>query len=221
MDYIWLADRLVGISVNHGAILSVHTDWLGRPEIVTGVSTPTIAWRSANAVYDRKVTYNLLINRFNVFFPGQYYDSETGLYYNWHRYYDATTGRYIQSDPIGLDGGINTYAYAGGNPSFRVDPTGLVTPEEAVLIGELAALTHEAGMGFGLVGLAGAAGVGTGVAFDWSWEHLAGQTFGGSVFDFLNGGGSHFPPIKPNLKIHLLEPQLDDPVPLEAVCKKG
>ena len=65
-------------------------------------------------------------------FAGQYYDSETGLHYNYFRDYDPATGRYIQSDPIGLNGGINTYQYVYGNPIRFVDSLGLEVEGEWV-----------------------------------------------------------------------------------------
>lgn len=58
-------------------------------------------------------------------FPGQYFDQETGLHYNYFRDYDPSTGRYIESDPIGLDGGLNTYSYSELNPLRYIDPLGL------------------------------------------------------------------------------------------------
>jgi RHS repeat-associated protein len=62
----------------------------------------------------------------NLRFPGQYYDAETGLHYNFHRYYDPVTGRYTQADPIGFLGGdLNLYGYVGNNPVNRIDTSGL------------------------------------------------------------------------------------------------
>ncbi len=147
VDYVWLADRLVAVSINQGALQSVHTDWLGRPELITGPSTPTVAWRASNAAYDRKVTLDT-IGGLNLFFPGQYSDAESGLYYNWHRYYDPATGRYVQSDPIGLQGGINTYAYVDGRPLDDLDFEGLAPewfPPPGVTPAEQRAVDYQAG----------------------------------------------------------------------------
>jgi RHS repeat-associated protein len=59
-------------------------------------------------------------------YPGQYYQAETALSYNYFRDYDPATGRYIESDPIGLNGGINPYVYVGDDPVDAVDPLGLI-----------------------------------------------------------------------------------------------
>jgi RHS repeat-associated protein len=63
--------------------------------------------------------------KFDLRYPGQVFDEETGLSYNLHRYYDAATGRYMQADPIGLAGGWNRFGYVGGDPLNAIDPDGL------------------------------------------------------------------------------------------------
>lgn len=61
----------------------------------------------------------------NLRLPGQYADSETGLCYNWNRYYDPVTGRYTTKDPIGLGGGINNFVYTQSSPFYLIDSNGL------------------------------------------------------------------------------------------------
>jgi len=132
-ETLWLGDipvatlRPNGSSVN---IFYVHTDHLNTPRKVSRPSDNKLEWRwDADPFGTASPNQNpqgLGTFTYNLRFPGQYYMAETGLIQNVNRDYDPLTGKYVESDPIGLIGGINTYAYGGGSPTDFVDPSGLV-----------------------------------------------------------------------------------------------
>ena len=107
----------------------IHTDHLNTPRLGTN-DTQTLVWQYQSQAFgqgqaDKDPDKNGINVNIRLRFPGQYRDGESGLYYNYFRYYDPTTGRYITSDPIGLRGGLNSYGYVGGNPLGAVDHFGL------------------------------------------------------------------------------------------------
>ena len=98
-----------------------------------GDEQPTIAKnRFANTALNQSFgSTNVAAVTFNLRYPGQYFDVESGLHYNWHRSYCTNCGRYTQADPIDLQGGWNRFGYVGGNPLSMTDPMGL----QAVIVG--------------------------------------------------------------------------------------
>jgi RHS repeat-associated protein len=107
----------------------VHADHLGAPRAITNASG-TVVWKATyqpfgQATINADVTNSGHPTTLNLRFPGQYFDAESGLHYNGLRDYDPGTGRYLTSDPSGLRGGFNTYAYARGNPLRWLDRLGL------------------------------------------------------------------------------------------------
>jgi len=112
-------------------VFYIHADHLGTPRKISRPSDNQVLWTWESEAFGNTPPNENPTGQgsfvFNLRFPGQYYDQETGLHYNYFRDYDAGTGRYVQSDPIGLDGGINTYTYVGGNPVNVVDPEGLIS----------------------------------------------------------------------------------------------
>lgn len=132
-EMVWFGDIPVAVLTPDGSgidVYYVHTDHLNTPRRITRPNDDEIVWRwdsdpFGSTIADDDPDDDTIEFVFHHRFPGQYFDGETGLHYNYFRDYDAVTGRYVQSDPIGLAGGINTYGYGAGNPLAFVDPLGL------------------------------------------------------------------------------------------------
>ena len=117
-DYIWADSTPIAMitkdpTTGTETVTYLHTDYDNTPRMATNQSG-TILWRWEGVFGDTLPSPNGV--DVTLRYPGQTYDSETGLFYNWYRYYDPSTGRYVSSDPIGLWGGLNTYSYVSGNP---------------------------------------------------------------------------------------------------------
>ncbi len=126
-EHIWFGGAPVAV-ISGAAVRYVHTDHLGTPRAITDSGSVIWRWESdpfGSTLAQEDPDGDLTTFTYNQRFPGQYYDAESGLHYNYFRTYDPSTGRYLESDPIGLEGGLNTYGYVGGNPLSYIDPLGL------------------------------------------------------------------------------------------------
>ncbi|MDI1226180.1 MAG: DUF6531 domain-containing protein [bacterium] len=158
-EYIYL-NQVPLTQVNSGSpetVTYIHTDHLGTPRFGTN-SAGTSVWSWANDAFGISAASGA--TTINLRLAGQYYDSESSLFYNWNRYYNPAIGRYISSDPIGLAGGLNTFGYVGQSPVMWIDPMGLAgmghNKPPIITIQQLLSSTALASefIGFGAAGLA-------------------------------------------------------------------
>lgn len=153
-EYIWFGNSLMAKTQPADTLYFVHNDHLNTPQFMTD-SDNAVVWQVVSQTPFGEVVVNddpdgngdsIVMN---VRFPGQYFDEETNTNYNWHRTYDSSIGRYLQSDPLGLTDGPNTYQYAHLNPIANFDPDGrLVFLGVLPFIGGGAASTTAGGLGF-------------------------------------------------------------------------
>jgi RHS repeat-associated protein len=123
-DYIYLGDTPVAvISPAAGQMYWLHTGMLGAPQVATD-SGQNVVWGASYGPFGGLDSTPVSIVQ-NLRLPGQEFDIETGLYHNGFRNYVPALGRYLETDPLGIAAGMNTYVYAGANPVNSIDPLGL------------------------------------------------------------------------------------------------
>ncbi|MEW8692850.1 MAG: RHS repeat-associated core domain-containing protein [Candidatus Thiodiazotropha endolucinida] len=120
-DSIWTTDPIYQKTTQGYAYY--QNDHLGTPQQLIQKNGAKVWEGDYRAFGELTIETGIWENRLR--FAGQYFDEENGNYYNYFRDYDPSTGRYLESDPIGLIGGINTYIYVGSNPVYWIDPNGL------------------------------------------------------------------------------------------------
>jgi RHS repeat-associated protein len=141
---VWLRDTPMAMFTPDPAnpsgeplVYFIHSDHLNTPRVVVDRQN-RVRWRWLAEPFGTSAPETnpsgLGVFTQNLRFPGQYADPESGLFYNYHRYYAAAGGSYTQSDPIGLAGGVNTYQYVAGNPNSYTDPQGLLLPMAVYLV---------------------------------------------------------------------------------------
>lgn len=126
-EVIWLDDLPVA-TLRSATAYPIESDHLGSPRVVAQGSTLLWQWDLLGPVFGEHAPNDTAAGklfRFDLRFPGQQYDAASGLNYNYFRDYEAGTGRYVESDPIGLGGGISTFGYVGSMPLLTFDRTGL------------------------------------------------------------------------------------------------
>ena len=107
-----------------GRVFYAHTDHLGTPLKLTD-KAGNVVWAATYSAFGQATISPAATVTYNLRLPGQYFDRETGLHYNWQRYYEVGTGRYLSEDLYPLRGVANQFAYAFANPLYFTDPTGL------------------------------------------------------------------------------------------------
>jgi RHS repeat-associated protein len=213
-EYIWLpTDDGSAIPVGmfrSNRFYAIHSDHLGTPRLMTD-DTAKPVWQWAYSAFGGnkptgvlKVTTNpntaftsapLLAATnpavvLNLRHDGQYFDSETGLFYNYFRNYDPKSGRYTQNDPIGLAGGWNRFGYVEGNPISYTDPLGLWSVEVTLNVGIGGSMTFGRDPSTNRGFLSGKFGVGLATGFQY--DPLGGRPGGGDGDKSKWGGGVGF-----------------------------
>jgi RHS repeat-associated protein len=124
VEYVYVGDRpLATIEPLTGKVSYLHTDHLGTPQVATDAGR-AVVWKARYEPFGAAKVVTSLVAQ-NLRLPGQEFEASTGLHQNGFRDYMPGLGRYLESDPIGLSGGINLFAYARANPLEMIDPRGL------------------------------------------------------------------------------------------------